>query len=106
MDQLGAMTVFRRVVETGSYSSAARALRISVASASKQVAALEERLGARLLHRTTRRLALTEAAASTTRAAAASSMRWPTPTPASPSARPPCAATCASPRPSPSGCCT
>ncbi|MBZ4420359.1 LysR family transcriptional regulator [Myxococcus sp. RHSTA-1-4] len=61
MDQFGAMTVFRRVVEAGSYSGAARALRISVASASKQVAWLEQRLGARLLHRTTRRLALTEA---------------------------------------------
>ncbi|MCP3136327.1 LysR family transcriptional regulator [Pyxidicoccus xibeiensis] len=61
MDQLSAMSVFRRVVEAGSYSGAARALNISVASASKQVAALEERLGARLLHRTTRRLALTEA---------------------------------------------
>lgn len=61
MDQLGAMAVFRRVVEAGSYSGAARTQRISVASASKQVAALEERLGVRLLHRTTRRLALTEA---------------------------------------------
>ncbi len=61
MDQLGAMGVFRRVVEAGSYSAAARALRISVASASKQVASLEERLGVRLLNRTTRRLALTEA---------------------------------------------
>ena len=61
MDRLGAMGVFRKVVEAGSYSGAARSLRISVASASKQVAALEERLGVRLLHRTTRRLALTEA---------------------------------------------
>lgn len=61
VDRLGAMAVFRRVVEAGSYSAAARALGVSVAGVSKQVAALEARLGVRLLHRTTRRLALTEA---------------------------------------------
>lgn len=54
------MRVFRRVVERGSFSGAARELGMSNASASKAVAALEDRLGVRLLNRTTRRLSLTE----------------------------------------------
>ena len=52
-----------RVVERGSFTLAADELAISRAAASKYVSRLEERLGARLLHRTTRRLSLTEAGA-------------------------------------------
>lgn len=60
MDRLAAMSVFRRVVELGSFAAAARDLNLSNAATSKHVAALEAHLGAQLLHRTTRRLALTE----------------------------------------------
>ncbi|MET4675014.1 MULTISPECIES: LysR family transcriptional regulator [unclassified Luteibacter] len=61
MDRLLAMQVFVRVAERGSFSAAARAMGISQPSASQQVAALEAELGARLIHRTTRRLTLTDA---------------------------------------------
>ncbi|MFO1516083.1 MAG: LysR family transcriptional regulator [Lysobacterales bacterium] len=61
MDKLQAMQLFARVVETGSYTAAAEQLEISRALASKLVQALEDQLGVRLLHRTTRRLSLTEA---------------------------------------------
>jgi DNA-binding transcriptional LysR family regulator len=63
MDNLGEMAVFARVVETESFSAAARVLGISKSAASKQVSRLEDRLGVRLLNRTTRRLSLTEAGA-------------------------------------------
>jgi DNA-binding transcriptional LysR family regulator len=55
------MTVFARVAAIRSFSGAARELGISQATASKHVQTLEEWLGARLLHRTTRRVALTDA---------------------------------------------
>jgi DNA-binding transcriptional LysR family regulator len=55
------VAVFVRVVELGSFTKAADQLEISKAAASKYVNRLEQRLAARLLHRTTRRLALTEA---------------------------------------------
>lgn len=55
--------LFARIVAEGSLSAAARALGISPAMASKRLARLEDRLGVQLLHRTTRRLALTEAGA-------------------------------------------
>ncbi|WP_298669063.1 LysR family transcriptional regulator [uncultured Sphingomonas sp.] len=55
--------LFAQVVEAGSLSAAGRALGISPAMVSKRLARLEERLAVRLVHRTTRRLALTEAGA-------------------------------------------
>jgi DNA-binding transcriptional LysR family regulator len=63
MDNLTDIAVFVRVVERGSFTTAAGELSLSRAAASKYVSRLEERLGARLLHRTTRRLSLTEAGA-------------------------------------------
>jgi DNA-binding transcriptional LysR family regulator len=59
MDQLTAMRVFVRVAERGSFGRAADELEISRPAASAHVAALEKHLGARLLNRTTRRVALT-----------------------------------------------
>jgi DNA-binding transcriptional LysR family regulator len=61
LDQLNAMVVFAHVVEAESFSEAARRLALSKSQVSKQVAALEARLGAQLLHRSTRKLSLTEA---------------------------------------------
>lgn len=60
VDRLTSMTVFAKVASTLSFSGAARELGISQATASKHVQTLEEWLGARLLHRTTRRVALTD----------------------------------------------
>ena len=61
MDRLAAMQTFVRVVESGSFSAVAREARTTQSGVSKQVAALERALGAKLLSRTTRSLALTEA---------------------------------------------
>jgi len=60
MDKLTSMAVFAHVVEANSFTSAATQLGMSRSAVSKAVAGLESRLGARLLNRTTRRLALTE----------------------------------------------
>lgn len=60
MDRLQAMQIFVRVVESGSFSAVARETNTTQSAVSKQVAGLERRLGARLLSRTTRSLALTE----------------------------------------------
>lgn len=57
-DVLG-MAYFARVVEARSFSDAARSLKVSKSAVSARVARLEQRLGLQLLHRTTRRLALT-----------------------------------------------
>jgi DNA-binding transcriptional LysR family regulator len=61
MDRLNAMATFVRVVEAGSFSAVAREQNNTQSAVSKQVAALERQLGVRLLSRTTRSLALTEA---------------------------------------------
>ena len=61
MDRLHSMEVFRRVAEEGGFSAAGRILGLSKSVVSKQVQALEQHLGVRLLNRTTRRLSLTEA---------------------------------------------
>jgi DNA-binding transcriptional LysR family regulator len=60
---LNDLAVFAAVVDAGSFSAAASRLGLSKAAVSEQVRRLETRLGARLLNRTTRRLALTEAGA-------------------------------------------
>ena len=58
---LNRIAVFARVVEAGSFTAAAAALGVRKSSVSRSVAALEAELGIRLLQRTTRRLALTDA---------------------------------------------
>jgi DNA-binding transcriptional LysR family regulator len=60
MDRLTSLEVFSRVVETGGFSAAARRLNMSTTMVSNHVQALEERLGVRLLQRTTRKVNLTE----------------------------------------------
>ncbi|WOH84390.1 LysR family transcriptional regulator [Bradyrhizobium sp. BEA-2-5] len=61
MDRLAAMETFVRVVETGSFSGAARQLRVGQPAVSKSVAQLEEFLGVKLLTRSTHGLTPTEA---------------------------------------------
>jgi DNA-binding transcriptional LysR family regulator len=56
MDKFQEMKVFAAVVEAGSFTGAAEGLDMSKAAVSRYVAELEERLGVRLLHRTTRKL--------------------------------------------------
>jgi DNA-binding transcriptional LysR family regulator len=60
MDRFVGLQIFVKVVEGGSFASAARHFRLSPAMVSKHVQTLEERLGARLLNRTTRRVSPTE----------------------------------------------
>src|SRR5262249_50694155 len=60
MDRLTSLTVFARVAESGGFAAAARRLGMSTTAVSSHVQALEDRLGARLLNRTTRRVSLTE----------------------------------------------
>ena len=60
MDRLFAMQTFVRVVEAGGFSIVARELNLTQSAVSKQVAALEALLGAKLLTRTTRAIALTD----------------------------------------------
>ena len=60
MDRLTSLTAFVRVVDSGGFSAAGRRLNMSTTMVSNHVQALEERLGARLLHRTTRKVSLTE----------------------------------------------
>jgi len=60
MDKLSGMEMFVRVVECGSFTAAADISGVSTTMVAKQIRAIEERLGARLLHRTTRRQQVTE----------------------------------------------
>jgi hypothetical protein len=60
MDRLTSLTVFTRVVECSGFSAAAWRLNMSTTMVSSHVQALEDRLGARLLNRTTRKVSLTE----------------------------------------------
>jgi len=59
MDLLDKMATYVRVIEAGSFSAAARQLRISSAAVSRQIATLEAELGVTLLARSTRRMAVT-----------------------------------------------
>src|SRR3989442_13265310 len=61
MDRLRTVQVFLEVARCGSFAGAARHLGMSKASVTKQIAALERLLGARLLNRTTKQVGLTEA---------------------------------------------
>jgi DNA-binding transcriptional LysR family regulator len=60
LDRVTGMQVFVRVATLGSFSAAGRALNLSQTMVTKHVAALETRLGIKLLHRSTRKLVLTE----------------------------------------------
>jgi len=60
MDRLTSLIVFGRVVESGGFSAAARRLNMSVTMVGNHVQSLEDRLGVRLLNRTTRKVSLTE----------------------------------------------
>ena len=61
LDRLTGLEVFAKVAATGSFSAAGRAMGLSQSMVTKHIAALEARLGIKLLHRSTRRLSLTEA---------------------------------------------
>ena len=61
MNRLVAMETFVRVIEAGSFSAAAKQLRVGQPAVSKTIAQLEDRLGVRLLLRSTRGLTPTEA---------------------------------------------
>lgn len=63
MDRVTGIQLFIRIVETGSFSKAAEAVGIAQPTATKSVAAMEARLGARLLHRSTRGVTPTEVGA-------------------------------------------
>jgi DNA-binding transcriptional LysR family regulator len=60
MDRFTALNVFRQVAELGSFAAAGQRLGLSPPAISKNIAELEAHLGARLIQRTTRRMALTE----------------------------------------------
>ena len=60
LDDLDELRTFQRILACGSLSAAARDLGVSLAVVSKRLATLERRAGARLIHRTTRRLSPTE----------------------------------------------
>jgi LysR family transcriptional regulator for bpeEF and oprC len=63
MDRVNAMQMFRRVVETGSFSAVSREMQLSQPTVSKQVANLEAYLDTQLINRSTRQLNLTDAGA-------------------------------------------
>jgi DNA-binding transcriptional LysR family regulator len=60
MDRLTSLVVFGRVVECGGFSAAARRLNMSVTMVGNHVQSLEDKIGVRLLNRTTRKVSLTE----------------------------------------------
>ena len=60
MDRLTSLSVFTKVAETAGFSSAAKRLGMSTTMVSNHIQALEDRLGARLLNRTTRKVSLTD----------------------------------------------
>jgi DNA-binding transcriptional LysR family regulator len=60
MEMLREMAIFAQVVDSGSFSAAARQLALTTSAVSRHVSRLEAHMGGRLLHRTTRSLALTE----------------------------------------------
>jgi len=60
---LNAFAAYAKVVETGSFTAAAEALKLSKSMVSRQISMLEDELGVRLLNRTTRKLNVTEAGA-------------------------------------------
>src|SRR5258708_17939285 len=60
MDRLTSLTAFVRVVDSGGFSAAGRRLNMSTTMVSNHVQSLEDRLGARLLQRTTRKVSLTQ----------------------------------------------
>jgi DNA-binding transcriptional LysR family regulator len=60
MDRLTSLEVFSQVVDCGGFSAAGRKLNMSTTMVSNHVQSLEDRLGARLLNRTTRKVSLTE----------------------------------------------
>jgi DNA-binding transcriptional LysR family regulator len=60
MDLINGLRNFIRVVETGSFSAVARETNTSQSAVTRQIAQLEEHFGVRLLHRTTRKLSLTD----------------------------------------------
>lgn len=60
MDRLTSLTAFVQVVDTGGFSAAGRKLNMSTTMVSNHIQALEERLGVRLLNRTTRKVSVTE----------------------------------------------
>ena len=61
MDRMDTMSLFVAAIDTGSLSGASRVSGISLSSVSRHLSALEERVGTKLLIRSTRTLALTEA---------------------------------------------
>src|SRR5262245_37035391 len=60
MDRMTSMAAFVKVVESGGFSAAARALGMSPSTVTAHIQSLEERLGVRLLNRSTRKVSLTE----------------------------------------------
>lgn len=75
MDRFADLQMLVRVVEAGSISAAAERLEVAKSAVSRRLAELETRLGVELLHRTTRRLTLTDSGRASMNARSAS---WPT----------------------------
>ncbi len=61
MDRLSSLEIFVKVLDTGSFTEAARVMSVSKSHVSKQIRQLEDRLGVRLINRTTRRVSPTDA---------------------------------------------